>query len=67
MIRFLPKFGELRIAILGAPLLPSCLAREGLVSIKGVADKARLSFVVNCSVLCLNLTFHHPSSPPYVA
>ena len=51
MISFLLKFGKLRIAILGTPLLPSCLAREGLVSIKGAADIARLSFVVSCSVL----------------
>ena len=50
MISFLLKFGELRIAILGAPLLPSCLDKEGLVIIEGVADRALLSFVVSCSV-----------------
>ena len=49
MISFLLKFGESRIAIIGAPLLPRCLAKEWKVSIEGMADRARLSFVIKGS------------------
>jgi hypothetical protein len=50
VISFLLKFVELRIANLGTLLVPNCLDKEGLASIKGVAKRAFLRDGLNCSV-----------------